>query len=401
MNGLYKYQRDAVDKLRTGSILCGGVGTGKSRTSLAYFTEKVCGGYSTYDDNHAVLRNPRDLYVITTAKKRDTLDWEREASLFLISSSSNSVCPLKVDSWNNIGKYVDVHDAFFIFDEQRVVGKGNWSKSFLKIASRNDWIFLTATPGDTWMDYSTIFIANGFYKNRTEFYRQHVVFNRYAKFPKIDRYVNTRKLEFLRRKIIVPMEFSKEACRHHQWVKVGYDEKSYSIVRDRRWNPFDDEPIQNSSAYCQLCRKIANSDERRIEGLKNIVRNHGKVILFYSFDYELELIREALNEIGVVYSEWNGHKHQEIPDSDRWVYVLQYSAGAEGWECTETNIMIFYSLHYSYKILEQACGRIDRLNTRFKDLYYYHLISDAPIDLEIRKCIEKKVIFNERAFADM
>ena len=401
MSGLYEYQKQAVNKLRTGSILCGGVGTGKSRTSLAYFTEKVCGGYSTVDDNHVELRRPKDLYVITTAKKRDSLDWEGEASKFLITPGAKSVCRFVVDSWNNIGKYSDISGAFFIFDEQRTVGKGQWSKVFVKIARKNDWIVLTATPGDTWMDYATVFIANGYYKNRTQFYREHVVFNRYAKFPKIDRYVNTGKLEHLRRKTVVTMDTSKKTTRHHQWIKVGYDEDSYSVVKDRRWNPFEEKPIRNASEYCSLCRKIVNSDERRAEALRSVVKSNRKLILFYSFDYELEIIERTLRDIGVPFSEWNGHRHQDIPDTDEWVYVLQYSAGAEGWECIETNVIAFYSLQYSYKILEQACGRIDRLNTRYRDLYYYHLFSDAPIDEAIRKCIKKKVVFNEKTFAEM
>lgn len=401
MSGLYEHQRKAVEKLRTGSILCGGVGTGKSRTSLAYFTEKVCGGYSTYDDNHAVLKRPKDLYVITTPKKRDSLDWESEASHFLISSGTETVCKFVVDSWNNITKYKDVSGAFFIFDEQRSVGKGTWSKTFIQIARKNDWIILTATPGDTWMDYAAVFIANGFYKNRTAFYREHVVFNRYAKFPKIDRYVNVGKLEHFRKRIVVPMEMSKEAVRHHQWIKVGYDENRYSIVKDKRINPYDNTPIPNASAYCQICRKIVNSDIRRAKALEELVLTKKKIILFYSFDYELEIIRETLSRLEVPFSEWNGYHHQDIPRTDRWVYVLQYTAGAEGWECIETNIMIFYSLNYSYKIFEQACGRIDRMNTKFKDLYYYHFFSDSPIDKAIRACLKRKVVFNERTFAGM
>lgn len=393
--GLYAYQEEAVRKLRNGSILCGGVGTGKSRTALAYFAYKVCGGYG----DGSSLRRPRPLFVITTAKKRDTLDWEREAASFLISKSEKSLVEFEVDSWNNIAKYTDISGAFFIFDEQRLVGKGGWSKAFLKIAANNQWIVLTATPGDIWMDYATVFIANGFYKNRTQFYREHVVFNRFAKFPKVDRYINVRKLEHHRKSIVVPMEFEKGTVRHHEWVLVGYDETVYSVVKDRRWNPFEDKPVENASQYCFLCRRIVNSDPRREEALKNILFKRKRSIIFYSFDYELEAIRRVLNDMGVPFGEWNGHKHEDIPEGNRWAYVVQYTAGSEGWECVDTNVVIFYSLHYSYKTSEQACGRIDRLNTSFKDLYYFHLFSKSPIDTEIRKCLERKTVFNEKTFA--
>lgn len=399
MSGLYKAQKEALNKLETGSVLCGGVGTGKSRTALAYFTLKVCNGYSTYDNTKAILRKPRPLYIITTARKRDTLEWEDEALPFhILVDSDRSVAPITIDSWNNIDKYTGVEKAFFIFDEQRIVGKGSWSKSFLKIAKKNDWIILTATPGDTWMDYATLFIANGFYKNRTDFYQQHVVFNRFTKYPKVDRYVNTNKLERLRSEILVPMEFSKEAVRHEKWIKVGYDADFYNRFAIDRWNVYENHPIENASQYCQLCRKVVNEDKRRCEAVWNILEKKHRAIIFYNFDYELELLIELMEKHQYPHSQWNGHKHELIPNERNWAYLVQYTAGAEGWNCIETDSIIFYSLNYSYKMTEQAQGRIDRLNTPYKDLWYYFIFSESPIDHEIRNCLKRKTVFNERVF---
>lgn len=397
---LYASQEEALGKLRSGSVLCGGVGTGKSRTSLAYFAHKVCGGYSVEGGEHACLRKPRPLYVITTAHKRDTLDWEEEAAVFLISTGERTVAPFYVDSWNNIAKYEKVQGAFFIFDEQRIVGKGAWSKAFVKIARKNDWIVLTATPGDDWMDYATLFIANGFYKNRTEFANEHVVYNRFAKYPKVDRYVNTGKLVRLRKRILVPMEFSKDAVRHEEWVKVGYDEELYDRFYMDRWNVFEERPIENSSQYCHLCRRVANEDERRCEAVWNVLERKKRAIVFYNFDYELRLLLDLMERKSYPHAQWNGHRHEPLPDGERWAYLVQYTAGAEGWNCITTDTVVFYSLSYSYKIVEQAQGRIDRLNTPYKDLWYFFIFSDAPIDKAIRRCLKRKTIFNERAFAE-
>ena len=401
MSGLYAHQKAAMNQMKNGCVLCGDVGSGKSRTALAYFTAKVCGGYSTYDGTHSCLKRPRPLYVITTARKRDELDWDLEAAPFVISSEGPTVCEFHVDSWNNINKYVDVRGAFFIFDEQRSVGRGSWSKAFLKITKKNQWIMLTATPGDVWMDYASLFIANGFYRNITEFRSEHVIYNRFTKYPKIDRYVNTAKLERLRKQILVPMEFSREAVRHEEWVKVGYDEKFYSCFAIDRWNAYENEPILNASQYCQLCRRVVNEDKRRCEAVWNILMRQRKAIIFYNFDYELSLLSEMLLEKRYPYAQWNGHHHHPLPEGERWAYLVQYTAGAEGWNCVTTDTVIFYSLNYSYKIMEQAQGRIDRMNTPYKDLWYYFLFCDADIDKAVRRCLKRKTVFNERAFCNL
>lgn len=397
---LYPHQRDAVNKLSTGSVLCGGVGSGKSLTALAYFFEKVCGGRISEDGTLGKPTKPRDLYIITTARKRDTLDWEHEGLPLLLSPKMDVWgISVHIDSWNNIKKYTKINSAFFIFDEQRVVGSGAWVKSFLKIARKNQWILLSATPGDTWMDYVPIFIAHGFYKNRSEFIREHVVYNRFAKFPKIDRFVETKKLEVLRSKILVNMPFQRVTARHYEQVIVGYDEELYKQAMETRWNIFEEKPMKNISEACSVFRKIIYQDPSRLDSLKHIFENHPKLIVFYNFNYELEMLRAFCAEANVNFAEWNGFKHESIPKSDSWIYLVQYTAGAEGWNCVETDTMVFYSLNYSYKIMEQAAGRIDRLNTRFKDLYYYQLLSKAPIDNAVLRSVKRKTIFNERAFA--
>lgn len=375
---LYDYQQDAVDRLRNGSILCGGVGSGKSRTSLAYY--------------YKVART-KDLYIITTARKRDTKEWENEVKPFNLKRK------VTIDSWNNIGKYKDIVDAFFIFDEQRVVGYGAWVKSFLKITRMNEWILLSATPGDTWQDYIPVFIANGFYRNKTEFAREHIIYSRFSKYPKIDRYVNEGKLLRLRRQILVTMDFKRKTVSHHEDVYVSYDIPLYKDVTRSRWDPYKNEPIPDASGLCYVWRKIVNTSEARQIALLEIFEKHPKLIVFYNFNYELDILKEMFGAYaGVQVAEWNGHKHESIPTGPSWVYLVQYTAGAEGWNCITTDTIVFYSQNYSYKIRQQAAGRIDRLNTPYTDLYYYHLKSRSGIDLAISKALKEKKKFNESKY---
>ena len=397
---LYDYQLDAVERMQNGCILCGGVGSGKSRTSLAYYYKEQGGKFGTKD--YVRMKSPQDLYIITTARKRDTKEWEGELCPFLLSTNpkislyKNTVV---VDSWNNIKKYKDVTGAFFIFDEQRVVGSGAWVKAFLNIARKNKWILLSATPGDTWQDYIPVFVANGFYRNKTEFSREHIVYSRFTKYPKIDRYINTGRLIRYRNQILVDMDFHRETVSHHEEVYVDYDISLYKEVSKKRWNPYTNEPIINAAELCYVWRKIVNSDEGRQLALLELFEKHPKMIVFYNFDYELDILRNLYYGNKVEIAEWNGHKHQPIPKSKRWVYLVQYTAGAEGWNCITTDTIVFYSPNYSYKIMQQSAGRIDRLNTPFIHLYYYHLKSRSGIDLAISKAIREKKNFNESRFA--
>lgn len=401
MIDLYPPQREAVNKLRTGSILCGGVGSGKSRTALAYYYKEQGGDLDSKENVR--MKRPKDLFIITTAAKRDKFEWDRELSLFLLSTNpkvsayKNSVV---IDSWNNIKKYTLKKDAFFIFDEDRVTGSGVWVKSFLKIAKQNDWIILSATPGDTWIDYIPVFVANGFYKSRSEFELEHVVYNRFVKYKKVDRYYNTGRLLRLRNKILVDIDILKNTTQHHEDVYVPYDVVNYKFIMKDRWNTFTGEPVKTAAELCYLLRKVVNMDETRQIKVLEIFESHPRVIIFYNFDYELDILKSLGYGPDVQIAEWNGHKHQEVPDSEKWVYLVQYTAGAEGWNCIKTDTIIFYSQNYSYKTMVQSAGRIDRINTRYTDLYYYHIKSRSPIDLGISEAIRKKKRFNERKFVD-
>ena len=396
---LYDHQKEALQHMHNGCILCGGVGSGKSRTSLAYYMQTQCGELDPYI---LAKSHPKDLYIITTARKRDTLEWEEELSPFLMSSNpdQNKMIGNKViiDSWNNIGKYSRVTNAFFIFDEQRVIGYGKWSKTFIRISKNNEWILLSATPADRWEDYIPVFIANGFYRNITEFRGEHLVYDQYAKFPKVVRYLNTRRLERLRDRVLVDMDFDRKTISHHEDVFCEYNRSKYKETLKNRWNPFENQPIQQASGLCYVLRRIVNEDPSRMNAVLDILKGHPKLIIFYNFDYERDLLKSINYGKKVEVAEWSGHAHEPIPRSNTWVYLVQYTAGCEGWNCIKTDTILFYSQNYSYRVMEQASGRIDRLNTPYTDLYYYHLKSRSGIDLAISRALSQKKKFNERKF---
>ena len=397
---LYDFQLEAVKKMHNGCILCGDVGSGKSRTSLAYYCmqQNRSGNTIVYDK---IRQSVEDLYIITTARKRDTFEWDSELANFRMSTDPENDAfkhSVVIDSWNNIHKYKDIKGAFFIFDEQRVVGRGEWVKSFLKITKANHWILLSATPGDKWEDYIPVFVANGFYKNRTQFYDEHVIWDPRVSFPKIRGYFNTNRLIRLRDLVLVQMDDQRTTIPHHEDVFVSYDISAYRELTRTRWNPWLEKPIETASELCYAWRKIVNSDDSRQIAVLEILEDHPKAIIFYNFDYELEILRGIGYEEGTEIAEWNGHKHDALPTCSKWVYLVQYTAGCEGWNCVTTDTIIFFSQNYSYKVQHQAEGRINRLNTPYQDLYYYHIRSRSGIDLAIHRALMDKKTFNEGAF---
>ena len=408
---LMPHQSEAISKMRNGCILCAGVGTGKSMTALGYYYICVCNGV-VWDDQQdkeqiGPMTDPKPLYIITTARKRDTGEWEKECDRFELRDESVQVV---IDSWNNLHKYEDVVDAFFIFDEQRVGGSGAWSKSFIRISKTNEWILLSATPGDTWMDYISVFVANGFYKNKSAFLRRHAIYNKFSTYPKVDKWVEVGRLEMLRRRITVTMTYEKKTVPHWNDVFVSFDKQLYKKVSQDRWDPWKNEPIENAAGACYLMRRVVNENDIRARELFWLVlAKHPRAIVFYNYDYELNLIKDTFTsmlsldnildgdrDFGI--GEWNGHKHEPIPSTKNWIYLVQYAAGCEGWNCVETDTIIFYSQSYSYKQMTQAAGRIDRLNTPFTDLYYYVFTTDSQIDMAIARALRSKKDFNEKNF---
>lgn len=393
---LYPHQLEALDRMHNGCVLNGKVGSGKSRTALAYVYMSELGGSLRINGKGEYKKptTPKDIYIITTAKKRDTHEWEAEVAYFCLPKSISVV----IDSWNNIQKYQKVYGAVFIFDEQRVVGRGAWVKAFLKIAKKNHWILLSGTPGDTYMEFVPVLIANGFYKNRSQFNAEHVVLKPWIKFPTVDHYINTKRLDFYISQVMVTMKYVNEKAKHVIEIPCDYNKELYKKILKERWDFFDDEPVEDVGKLCYLLRRVCNDDNSRYLSLGEIISSKTKVIVFYNFNYELERLRVFFQKQGFEIGEWNGQLHTDLPTGEKWAYLCQYTAACEGWNCQTTDTIVFFSQNYSYKITEQAAGRIDRINSPFKDLYYYHLRSTAPIDLAIKRALALKRNFNEKIF---
>lgn len=268
--------------MHNGCILCGGVGVGKSHTAVGYYLE-----------NEA----PRDVIVITTAKKRDKFDWQKIFQEIGMGTHPESTMAalLTVDSWNNISKYKEIKDAFFIFDEQRLVGSGAWVKSFYEIAKNNHWIMLSATPGDTWLDYVPVFRANGFIKNLTQFKDSHVIQRWTGRYYQVHGYRQVGQLVRWRNQILVDMPYEKHTTRHSHDIWVDFDEAAVKELVKNRWNVLENKPIQDAGELFRVMRRVVYSHESRLDQVRALLKKHPRLIVFYNFDFELDILRTLAN----------------------------------------------------------------------------------------------------------
>lgn len=371
-------QRDAVDRMHDGCVLLGRTGSGKTMTALGYWLK---------------VHAQQDLYVVTTPAKRDAMEWEGDSAKL-----GQYLPPERVVSWNKIKDFEYLESAFVVFDEQRVSGSGKWVKSFLKIAKRNDWILLSATPGDVWIDWLPLFIANGFYRTRTQFTDRHVIWDPHTRYPRIKRYIEEDRLERCQEAICVYLASPNPISRMVHDELVSYDSRKYAEVTRKRWNPFEVRPMMDAGELCRVQRRIVLENVCREEALERLLKGHPRALVFYSYNYELEAIKAVCERLGRSYGQRNGHRHDPVPVSkEPWVYIVQYQS-ADAWNCISTNIAILYSLPYSWRQQEQAMGRIDRMNTPFDELHYYRLMTDSTIDNAILACLDRKETFNERVY---
>lgn len=401
---LRQFQHECVQALRSGKVLAAGVGAGKSIMALYWYVTKCCTVRTSHNANgelFQIMPGSPDLVIITTAKKRDNHEWDDELYRYALHQGENSKkmgrVHVTIDSWNNITKYVDT-SAVFIFDEQRAIGSGAWSKAFVRIARRNPWVMLSATPADTWSDWCPIFVADGFYRNRTEFFRRHAVYSRYTKYPRIDRWIDEDYLNRCRDRVLVTCEVPRETERVVHQLTCAYDKETVRKAMKTRWNPETEEPFLNATELCFYLRRVIDTDPTRLSYAAHVVRDHRKVIIFYTLRAELEQILKLEEVTGVPVYQYNGGRHDDLPQGNSWVYAVQFQAGSEGWNCTSCNTVLYWSLPYSYKQAEQAAGRIDRLDTSYKTLNYYIMRSFAPLDLGIIRALRNKENFNASGF---
>ena len=379
---LLKYQEEAIQKLHSGSVLYGATGSGKSLTGLAYYMR--CWSHL-------------DLYIITTSKKRNAGEWEEEIAKL------GCPPPKAIDSWNRLKNYRMVSDAFFLFDEHKVGGHGKWAQSMITIAKKNKWILLTATPGDVWDDYASIFIANEFVKNKTTWNEDFCIFDRISKYPKIIGYQREDVLKNMRDAVLVPMEYQSEKVPIPYVIpyKVDHEEEAYVLARRKSLRHPEMRAFRNTSAMFAYMRMNLPDKESKIQALADVLKKEPKAIIFYNFTPEKYEIENAARQVNIPFFQYNGQIKDNVPDGDTWVYAVQYTAGAEAWNCITCRTVIFYSMNYSYKVMTQAKGRIDRCNSPFDELHYYYFISpDFEIDQEILNALTRKEKFNEEALAN-
>ena len=147
----------------------------------------------------------------------------------------------------------------------------------------------------------------------------------------------------------------------------------------------------------QLCGAFNADKLKAFEDLLSSTQD--RIIVFYSFNCELDAIRKICTDAGRPIAEVNGSTkdltaYDENHDS---VTLVQYQAGAMGLNLQKANIIVYFTPPVSSELYEQSKKRIHRIG-QSRPCFYYRLICENSIEGRIYETLEKRQDFTEKLF---
>lgn len=399
MADLYDFQKDAVAHLLTGRhFIISGVGSGKTAMALTWAAEQC-----RQTGKHKVL-------VVTTASKVRTGDFEKEDKIWTDDSEKREMA---VISWHKLKAWVEqnwkgLDEWVVIFDEaQRSKGYSTgMGKAFLKITKQNpDWAGFTGTPGDTWADYISYFVATNQTRNKTAYLHEFANVQTYKGYPEIVGWRNEDRLKAMWAHIsyapdtsIVAQQLPKEQYRTITLPKP----RAYSKTLKTRLNE-QGEFLDTAGAMVAELRRLCFTKDKQqwvadfVEGVES------GVVMFYNYiatgDKLAEICEKALGKSGRV---WRiDGKHHEIPTAEtigaKDVVLCQWQSGSEALNFQFLHYWVGVELCYSNSMLQQAMGRIRRIGQEHP-MSFYRLLTDGTIEQDIAEALKNKKEFSEKVW---
>lgn len=391
---LYNFQRQLLNSIEENYIIAADTGTGKTMMAIHHYLKHNTG---------------EPLLILAPPQKIKEGGWQRE--LDFVASHYNIEIPYDIISYGVLSKrWKEYKDWFLVMDECHYVKNptSQRGKAAINLTKQStNFLLLSATPSSNgWGDTIAYMIMFGYYKNKTQFLKEHAVYNRidYGNGPVnvVSDYRDQEKLQKLYQSFSIKL--AKEDCLDLPplvFEKVHFKpSKEYNIIKKDR--VLGEELFDNISKLQHGLRFYANQADKLKYTEMLLEGTEENVIIFYNYKQENEELKKIAKKLKKKVFEVSGSK-TNLPDKEKWtslknsVTIVQYQAGAAGIELQYANIVIFHTPTYSYQDYEQALGRAYR-NGQTKKVTVYQYITKNTIETSIYQALAAKKDFTEELF---
>lgn len=298
------------------------------------------------------------------------------------------------------------------------------SKALMELMKNNITIGLSATPMPNGMldDGVAYLVYNNYYKNQSDFRKQHIPPRMYDRYYKPDVYTIDYEIdpnrffeldlfkERIKATTFVPDAEVDFEMPHQRLHTLAYDlsQKTINDIYDMS-NSYKERRYDSYRQYLSDIKRAISQDSNHVERMKLIVKENKdkQPLIFYETNAQLEVIEKGLNELNMPYKCINGQgnsdKLDDIDTTDtEQAIVIQYKSGGNSIEFTNSFVSIFYGLIYSWGDIAQAMGRnIRRGMPQDSYVNQYFLLATHPHDSHVYDVIERKEEFSEDLLTEL
>ena len=187
-------------------------------------------------------------------------------------------------------------------------------------------------------------------------------------------------------------------------IKVDNTKEYKKFNKDRLIKIDDTELVGDTSLTKMLYLRQLSSqyNSNKTAALKDLLEStNDRVIVFYNFDKELEIIQEICNKLEKPISMINGHEKnlKNFTECNDCVLLGQYQAAAMGLNLQLSNKIIYFSLPLQSELFMQSKKRIHRIGQE-KTCFYWYLITKNSIEEQIFETLKQRRDYTNKLFEE-
>ncbi|WP_368076685.1 SNF2-related protein [Clostridium tyrobutyricum] len=189
-----------------------------------------------------------------------------------------------------------------------------------------------------------------------------------------------------------------------QKIKIK-NTKEYKIFKKDRLITINNTELVGDTSLTKMLylRQLSSQyNKNKVNQLKDILEStEDRIIIFYNFNKELEIIKKLCEKLDKPISIING----AVKDLDNFnqynnsITLVQYQAGAMGHNLQKSNKIIYFSLPLQSELFEQSKKRIHRIGQE-KTCFYWYLITQNSIEEQIYQTLKERRDYTNKLFEE-